>query len=91
MAEANLLIESNENRLSFGDYGLRVLTTTSTEGEYFGALYATEESQVDFTNETDGGDTTITNLVLLAGQVVYGNITDVTVDSGKVIGYLRKF
>jgi len=89
--EANLLHESNENRLSFGDYGMRVLTSTSSAGEYFGVLYATEDSQVDFTNDCDGGDTSITNLILLAGQQVYGNITTVTVDSGKVIGYLRKY
>jgi hypothetical protein len=91
MADRGLHNETEENRLSFGDYGLRVLTTTSVAGEYFACLYATEASQIDATNTTDGGDTTITNLVLPAGGVIYGNFTSITVDSGKIIGYLRDY
>ena len=90
MADRNLHVEAIENKLSFGDYGLRVLTSTSTAGEYFCALYATEASQIDATNECDGGDVTITNLALPAGGVIYGNFTSITVDSGTVIGYLRE-
>lgn len=89
--EANLLQEGNENRLSFGDYGLRVLTSTSVADEYFGAIMATEDTTVTFNNDCDGGDSTITSLSLLAGMTVYGNITTVVVASGKLIGYLRKY
>lgn len=81
--------EQDKTKLTFGSYGLRILTTTSVAGEEFGCIYATEASQIDFTNTTPYGDTTITDLVLPAGGVIYGNISDVTVDSGKVIGYLK--
>ena len=94
-AEANILQESNENRMAYGDYGLRVLTAaeTSVSGEYFHCLHATEASVIDFTSSPDegGGDGSASNLSIPAGFQVFGNLTDVTVDSGTVIAYLRKF
>lgn len=89
---ADLIHESNENLLSFGQYGLRILTSTSAAGEYFCALYALEGSQVDFTNNSinSEGDTTVSNLSIPSGGMIYGKFSDITVDSGTVVGYLME-
>lgn len=78
-------------KISFGDYGLRVLTTGeySPEGEYFGALQAITDSTISFTSDAAAGDTDIINLDLIAGQTIYGNLTDVTMVAGKIVAYLR--
>lgn len=77
--------------LAFGDFGMRILSSgeTSIEGEFFGALQVVSDCSISFTNNTTGGDTSITNLALSAGQIIYGNITNVTVASGKLIAYIR--
>ena len=77
--------------LSFGDFGLRVLTTgeVSLVGEYFGAMQAITDSTISFISDAEGGDTDIVNLDLIAGQTIYGNLTDVTMVAGKIIAYLR--
>jgi len=86
--DIQLYTESGENKASFGGLGIRVLTTSSASGEYFHCLYATETSQIDATVDMDAGDTSVTNLVIPAGGAIYGRFTSITVDSGKVIGYL---
>jgi hypothetical protein len=78
-------------QLSFGDFGFRILSTgeTSVEGEYFGAVQMLNDSTIGFTNDVASGDTSISNLQLAAGQTVYGNITNLTITSGKVLAYIR--
>lgn len=78
-------------RLSFGDKGLRIISSgsTSTAGENFCAIQALENSTISCDIDTIGGDTSITSLVLTTGQVIYGNFDDVSVASGKIITYLR--
>ena len=46
-------------------------------------------AQVDFTSSASAGDTTVTNLELEAGFIMYGDLTAITVDSGKIIAYLQ--
>jgi len=77
--------------MSFGDFGMRILSSgeTSIEGEFFGAIQVVADCSVSFSNNTNGGDSSITNLALSAGQIIYGNITNVIVASGKIIAYLR--
>lgn len=89
-----------QGRLALGRYGLRILgaAATSVAGEYFCAIQALESSVVDFTSgdasnrDPDGyptgGDTTINNLAIPAGTIIYGYLTDITVDSGNVVAYL---
>ena len=77
--------------LSFGDFGLRVLTTgeNSQEGEYFGAIQAVTDCTISFISGAAGGDTNIVNLDLIAGITIYGNLTDITMVAGKIIAYIR--
>jgi len=78
-------------KVSFGDYGLRILSSgeTSVANEAFAAIQVLADCVVSFTNNTDGGDTTITSLSLSAGQAIYGNFEDISVASGKILAYLR--
>jgi hypothetical protein len=78
-------------RLSFGDKGLRVVSSgsTTTTGENFCAIQALEGSTISCDIDTIGGDTSITSLLLSTGQVIYGNFNDITVSSGKIVAYLR--
>lgn len=78
-------------KVSFGDYGLRILSSgeTSVANEAFAAIQVLADCVVSFTNNTEGGDTTITSLSLNAGQAIYGNFEDISVTSGKILAYLR--
>lgn len=78
-------------KVSFGDFGFRILSEaeTSVSGEHFSAISPLEDATVDFTSNTSGGDSSATDLELLTGMVIYGDFTDITVDSGKIIAYLR--
>lgn len=88
---ADLYYTGEFQRLSFGDKGLRVLSTgsTSTAGENFCAIQALEGSTISCDIDTTGGDTSLTSLFLSTGQVIYGNFDDVNVSSGKIIAYIR--
>jgi len=78
-------------KVSFGDYGFRILSSgeTSVANENFAAIQVLADCVVSFTNNTEGGDTTITSLSLNAGQAIYGNFEDISLSSGKLIAYLR--
>lgn len=91
MAELDLKYTENFQKVSFGDFGLRILSSgeTSVVGEKFAAIQVLADCVVGFTNNTEGGDTTITNLSLNAGQAIYGNFSAISLSSGKIIAYLR--
>ena len=87
----NLFYNEDYNKASFGFQGMRQLSSgeTSAGGEKFLAIQVVSDAQIDFTSAGTGGDTTITNLNLEAGMTIYGNLTAITVDSGKIIAYLQ--
>ena len=91
MANKNYFYEENENKASFGQFGLRVLTTNATAGETFVAIQVLEDAVISATltaNESEEiGDNAITSLSLTAGTVIYGRFVDLEVASGKVIAY----
>ena len=91
MATKQLYSANLFHRMSFGDFGFRHLGPgeTSVSGERFCLIEALDNVNVDFTNNTTGGDTTLTGLVLKDFHSVRGDITDITVNSGHVIAYLR--
>jgi len=70
----------------FGDFGFRVLTGASAEGEKFSSIMALEDSTVTITS-TRGGDASA-SIDLVAGMVVYGDLA-ITALTGKVIAYIR--
>ena len=76
---------------AFGHKGLRILGAgeSSVGGEKFNSIQAVADAQVDFTSSATAGDTTVTNLALEAGFIMYGNLTSITCDSGKIIAYLQ--
>lgn len=81
---------SNIGVASFGQFGLRVLTSAAIEGENFNAIQVIEDCVISTKlRELDGkiGDTDIASLALTAGTVIYGRFYDLDVESGKVIAY----
>jgi hypothetical protein len=91
MAHKSINTETNNNLASFGQFGLRVLTSNATAGETFVAIQVLEDATISGTltaNEQGTiGDSTITSLALTAGTIIYGRFVDLQVASGKVIAY----
>lgn len=87
----NLFFNEDYNKASFGFKGMRVLSSgqTSAGGENFVSIQVVSDAQIDFTSSAGAGDSTVTNLNIEAGMIIYGNITAITVDSGKIIAYLQ--
>lgn len=90
MANKSYYVGTNATLASFGQFGLRVLTTDATEGETFVAIHAMEDSVIscdlnDYGSEI--GDTSIASLTILAGDTIYGRFVNLEVASGKVIAY----
>lgn len=86
----DLSYEGNENLASFGQFGLRVLTGSSVADETFVAIQAVEDSVVSSDLNAYNsyiGDTSITDLALAKGMVIYGQFENIVVSSGKVIAY----
>lgn len=91
MAHKSLTYEGNENIASFGQFGIRVLTTDATAGETFLAIQVLEDAVISATltanDKGEIGDTSISSLSLTAGTTIYGRFIDLEVASGKVIAY----
>lgn len=78
--------------MKFGDFGFRYLNgtnSTSPSDERYCMIESLDNTTLNFTNNTDGGDTTITGLVLKDFHTIYGDITNITVTHGACIAYLR--
>ena len=91
MEHKNYFYNANSNSASFGQFGLRVLTTNATAGETFVAIQVITDAVISTdlnANESDErGDASITSLSLTAGTVIYGRFVNLQVASGKVIAY----
>lgn len=94
MSTKQLYSANHFYRMSFGDFGFRVLSATGTTSTPNGERYCFIESlhnatTISFTNNTIGGDTTITDLTLKDFHTVRGDISDITISNGVCIAYLR--
>lgn len=93
MATKKLYSANNYHRMQFGDFGFRFLssdgTNTSPSGEKYCFIESLDNTTLNLTNNTDGGDTSITGLVLKDFHTIRGDFSDITVTHGKCIAYLR--
>ena len=92
MATRNSRIKTDFQSLaySFGNYGLRYLTSGSTpEGEYYYAIFANEISTISATSMLEGTES-ISDMPIPAGSFIYGVFTNVTCESGKITCYLKE-
>jgi hypothetical protein len=93
MATKQLYSANLFHRMSFGDFGLRYLDSgngnTSPSGERYCYIESLDNTTISFTNNTPGGDTTVTDLVLKDFHNIRGDFSDITVTHGKCIAYLR--
>lgn len=94
MEHLDYSITSNQGIGAFGQYGLRVLTTDAIAGETFVAIQVLEDAVISsdliayqIPNAEIIGDTSITDLSLTAGTIIYGKFKNLEVASGKVIAY----
>jgi hypothetical protein len=89
----DLNFESSANLVSFGQFGLRVLTGNAIPTETFMAIQVLEDAVISANLLPYGkqfvyiGDTSINALSLSAGTIIYGRFTELEVASGKVIAY----
>ncbi len=94
MPTPNLFSANHYQRMSFGDFGFRILsatgTATSVVGEKFGAITILENSRISLTSNTDGGDSSLTNFDINEGHTIVGNFSAITVAQGSIICYIRK-
>lgn len=84
----------NQALSSFGQFGMRVLTTNAIATEEFVAIQVLEDAVITATllpyvtpKGNAIGDTSITALALTAGTIIYGRFVALEVASGKVIVY----
>lgn len=93
MATKQLYSANHYHRMQFGDYGFRFLssggTDTSPSGERYCRIESLDNTTISMTNNTNGGDTDIDDLVLKDFHAIVGDFTDITVTHGKCIAYLR--
>ena len=95
MATRDLYSANNFYRMSFGDYGFRVLDNThgnssTPSGEFFVSIECMENSTITLTNDTPGGDSGLSSFSIKEGHIIYGNFTNISISQGQVICYLRK-
>ena len=95
MATRDLYSSNNFYRMSFGDYGFRLLDYThgnssTPSGEYFCSIECTENSTITLTNDISGGASGYTDFSIKEGHIIYGNFTNISITHGQVICYLRK-
>lgn len=94
MATRQLYSANHYHRLSFGDYGFRLLdedaTTSSTSGESFCTIHCLKDAVISFSSNISTGDSSVSSLDLKEGHILYGDFTSVSIASGIVICYLHK-
>ena len=94
MATKQLYSANHFHRLSFGNFGFRLLdedgTTSTTGGEDFCTIHCLKNAVVSLTSNISTGDNSITNLDLKEGHIIYGDFTSISITSGTVICYLHR-
>ena len=75
----------------FGQFGHEWLDGSMTEPSegLFTSIVASEDSDIDYTDEKT--NVTHTGIVIPRGFTIYGKLSNVTVNSGKVIAYYGDF
>lgn len=94
MATKQLYSANHFHRLSFGNFGFRLLdengTTSTIGGEDFCTIHCLKNAVVSLTSNISTGDSSITNLDLKEGHIIYGDFTSISITSGTVICYLHR-
>ncbi|BAQ92642.1 hypothetical protein [uncultured Mediterranean phage uvMED] len=95
MAGTKQLYSANHyHRLSFGDFGFRLLdedaTTSTAAGENFCTIHCLKDSVLTLTSNISSGDGSITSLDFKEGHIIYGDFTNVSISGGIVICYLHR-
>ncbi len=94
MSTKPLYSANHYHRMSFGDFGFRLLdengTTSSVSGESFCSIHCLKDAVISMDSNISSGDSSITSLDLKEGHVLFGDFTNITITGGIVLCYLRK-
>lgn len=94
MATKQLYSANHYHRLSFGDFGFRLLdedgTTSTITGESFCTIHVLKDAVISFSSNISAGDSSITDLDLKEGHILYGDFSSISITGGIVICYLHK-
>lgn len=82
--------DANFMRMSLGDFGFDLISTSDSGLNFYGAIQATTDTVISFENHIESEDAyDVDNLSIPTGFIIFGNITNVEVTSGTVIAYKR--
>lgn len=82
--------DANFMRMSLGDFGFDYIQGSGSGSDFYGAIQALEETTISISNHIEGKDVyTISNLVIPAGFIIFGNLTITDITTGSVIAYKR--
>lgn len=94
MATKQLYSANHYHRLSFGDFGFRLLdqdaTTSTPSGEDFCTVHCLKDAVITMTSNHAVGDSSISSLDLKEGHILYGDFTNISITGGIVICYLHR-
>lgn len=95
MAGTQQLYSANHyHRLSFGDFGFRMLdednTTSTPQGEAFCTIHCLKDAVISFTSQVSAGDQSVSSLDLKEGHILYGDFTNISITGGIVFCYLHR-
>ncbi len=94
MATKQLYSANQYHRLSFGDFGFRLLdenaTTSTPSGEDFCTVHCLKDAVLTMSSNLTVGDSSISSLDLKEGHILYGDFTNISITGGIVICYLHR-
>ena len=92
MGTRRLYSANHFHRMSFGDFGLRLLdkdgTATSPSGEHYCKLVVLKDAEITFSNDHTSGDTSFTAIEMKQGTELHGSFYDVTMVNGVAMFYI---
>lgn len=94
MATKQLYSANHYHRLSFGDFGFRLLdesgNTSTPSGESFCTIHCLKDAVITMTSNHTTGDSSITSLDFKEGHILYGDFHTISITGGIVMCYLRR-
>lgn len=90
-----LFSANHYQKLSFGDFGFRLLdyahgASSTPSGEKIGVIHVLKNAIISAESNTTGGDSSFSGLDLDEGHTIVGNFSNVSITHGIIICYIRK-
>ena len=76
-----------DTSFSLGQYGAQYMHEAETTVGSFGAIQALENSVVNLSSSNWSCEDSTEDIPIPAGLTIFGNFSDITVNSGKILAY----